>query len=175
MNSIGLRVALILFVTVAVFTVSKGQGSAQEFWYPVEPFRIEVDRRNPEVRALLERWDQIGNEEQGNTNGFAGMYQRSGYRGWLLRWAPRAGFVYVYHSEGLSIIDFSYGKVQVTQGEIRFIPERDMRESYRGSKLKTPLTWVAAQASQMKFMVPKNEIKSFGQYEIGRASCRERV
>jgi hypothetical protein len=158
MKSINLRVALVLLVTVTVFTVTQGQ---DQYWYPVEPFRIEVDRQNPEVRELLERWDRIGKEAAGI------MYQKSGYRGWLLRWAPRAGFVYVYHSEGLSIIDFSYGKVELTSSEIRFIPERDMGETFRGIKLKTPLTWVAAQSPQLKFMIPKDEIESFSQYVAG--------
>jgi hypothetical protein len=167
MKFIGLRAALILFLTVAVFAVAKGQESESQYWYPVEPFRIEVDRRNPEIRALLERWERIGSEPQGVTNGFAGTYLKSAYRGWLLRWAPGAGFVYVYHYEGLSIIDFSYGKVEVTSSEIRFIPEREMRERFRGTDLRTPLSWVAVQAAQLKFMIPKDEIKSFGQYVAG--------
>ena len=156
-----------MFVTVAVFAVTKAQDSESQYWYPIEPFRIEVDRQNPEIRALLERWDQIGNEARSIPKGPAGTYLKSAYRGWFLRWAPHAGFVYVFHSEGLSIIDFSYGKVEVTSSEVRFIPERDMRESYRGNKLKTPLTWVVAQSPQRKFMIPRDEIKSFGQYVAG--------
>src|SRR6476660_7982916 len=132
MKSINLRAALILFVTVAIFAVTKSQVSESQYWYPVEPFRIEVDRQNPEVRELLERWDRIGNETKGVTNGPAGTYLKSGYNGWLLRWAPHAGFVYVYHSEGLSIIDFSYGKVRVTSGAILFEPERKMKETFDG-------------------------------------------
>jgi len=150
-----------------LFRSAKGQGSESPFWYPVEPFRIEVDRQNPEVRELLERWDRIGNEAQGKTDGPAGMYLKSGYNGWLLRWAPRAGFVYVYHSEGLSIIDFSYGKVEVTASEVQFIPEREMRETFRDRKLSTPLTWVAAKSPQLRFMIPKDEMKDFGEYVAG--------
>jgi hypothetical protein len=152
---------------MAGFAIARGQDSETQYWYPVEPFRIGVDTKNPEVRALLERWERIGKEAQESTNGFAGTYLKSAYHGWLLRWAPGAGFVYVFHSEGLSIIDFSYGKVEVTANEIRFIPERDMRETFRGTKLKTPLTWVAAQSPQAKFMIPANEIKSFSQYVAG--------
>ena len=165
MKSTGFRIVLLLFVTLGAFGVTKGQ--EPQFWYPVEPFRIEVDRQNPEVRALLERWDTIGNEARDSTNGFAGTFLKSGYRGWILRWAPHAGFIYVYHYEGLSIIDFSYGKVEVTSSEIRFIPERDMRETFRGIKLRTPLTWVAAQSPRSKYMVPKAEVKDFGQYVAG--------
>jgi len=155
-----LRVALIFLLTVVFFAVATGQVSESQYWSPVEPFRIEVDRHDPEVRELLERWDRIGAEVQD-------MYQKSGYNGWLLRWAPHAGFVYVYHSEGLSIIDFSYGKVEVTASAIRFIPERDMREVSRGQKLKTPLIWMAAKSPQLKFMIPRDEIKDFGQYVAG--------
>ena len=167
MKSISLRAALILLVTLAIFAVTNGQVSESQYWYPVEPFRIEVDRQNPEVRELLERWDRIGIEAQGLTNSSAGMYLKSGYRGWLLRWAPHAGFVYVYHSEGLDIIDFSYGRVEEMSSEIRFIPERDMRETFRARKLKTPLSWVPAKSSHLKYMIPKDEMKSFGDYVAG--------
>jgi hypothetical protein len=167
MKAITLRAALILFVTVAPFAVTKGQVSESQYWSPVEPFRIEVDTKNPEVRELLNRWDRIGKETQGIADGPAGMYQKSGYRGWLLRWAPHAGFVYVYHSEGLSIIDFSYGRVEQTPSEIRFIPERDMRETFRDIKLNTPLIWVAAKSPQLRFMIPKDEMKDFGEFIAG--------
>lgn len=166
-KSIERRLVLILVVTVASFGVARGQESEPQYWYPVEPFRIEVDRGNPEIRELLARWDRIGTEAQGSTNRFAGLYVKSGYRGWLLRWAPGAGYVYVFHYEGLSIIDFSYGKVEVTASEIRFIPERDMRETYREQPLKTPLNWVATQAPQWKFMIPADELKDFGEYVAG--------
>src|ERR1044071_6309238 len=162
-----LKILLMLLVMGLGLVVTKAQNSGSEFWSPVEPFRIEVDKRDPEVRALLERWDRIGEEPQGI------MYQKSGYRGWLLRWAPRAGFVYVYHEEGLSIIDFSYGKVEVASGEIRFIPERDMRQTYRGTKLKTPLTWVAAQSPRSQFMIPREEIQSFSQYVAGLGDYKD--
>ena len=173
MRFVKLRSALVLLVTVAGFAVARGQESGPEYWYPIEPFRIEVDTRNPEIRALLERWERIGNEAQSISNGFAGMYVKSGYRGWLLRWAPGAGFVYVFHYEGLSIIDFSYGKVEVTSGEIRFIPERDMRETYRGQKLQTPLSWIAIQAPQLRFMIPADEIADFGQYVAGLSNYND--
>ncbi len=166
-HGVTLRAALILLVTVAIFVVTKAQVSQPQYWYPVEPFRIEVDRQNPEVRELLDRWDRIATETQGIANGPAGMYQKLGYRGWLLRWAPRAGFVYVYHSEGLSIIDFSYGRVEETSSEIRFTPEREMRKTFRDRKLKTPLIWVAAKSSRSKYMIPKDEMKDFGDYVAG--------
>lgn len=166
-KSISLRVALLLHVTVALCGVTSAQVSESQYWYPVEPFRIEVDPKDPEVRELLDRWDRIGNETQSITNGPAGLYLKAGYNGWLLRWAPNAGFVCVYHSEGLSIIDFSYGKVEVTPNEIRFIPERDMRETFRDRKLNTPLIWVAAGSPRLKFMVPKDEMKDFGEFVAG--------
>jgi hypothetical protein len=105
--SIGLRVAVITFVILASFTSASSQDSVTQYWSPVEPFRIEVDRTNTEVRALLDRWDRIGTELQRKSNSFAGTYRKDGYNGWILRWAPGAGFVYFYHSEGLSLIDFS--------------------------------------------------------------------
>ena len=167
MKFIILRAVVRLLVTIALFAVAKGQVSESQYWSPVEPFRIEVDTKNPEVRELLERWDRIGIEAQGLTNSPAGMYLKAGYNGWLLRWAPRAGFVYVYHSEGLSIIGFSYGRAEVTPSEIRFIPEREMNDSKWNKKLHTPSIWVAATSPQLKFMIPKDEITKFGQYVAG--------
>ena len=164
---VGLRVAVITFATLASFATVSSQDSGTQYWSPLEPFRIEVDRTNTEVRGLLDRWERIGSELQRNSNSFAGTYRKDGYRGWILRWAPGAGFVYFYHSEGLSLIDFSYGDVEVTPNEIRFIPEREMRVTFRETTLRTPLVWVPAQTQQLRYMIPKNEIKDFGQYVAG--------
>src|SRR5690349_21420811 len=139
MKFISLRAAFILLVTVALFNVTKGQVSESQYWYPVEPFRIEVDRKNPEVRELLERWDRIGNEAQGISSGAAGTCLKPAQTGWLLRRGRRVGFVYCYRAEGVSIIDFGYGTVGVMADALQFIPEDDMRETLRDRKPETPL------------------------------------
>ncbi len=165
--SIKLRVALITLVTFVSLGNVRGQDSELQYWRPVEPFRIAVDNNDPEIRTLLERWEGIGAELPGARSDFAGTYLKAGYRGWILRWAPSAGFVYVYHSEGLSIIDFAYGKVEVRPDEIRFIPERDLRRTVRGIKLELPLIWIPTHSKEVRYMVPGNSIEDFGKYVAG--------
>ena len=154
-------------VILALFTTVSGQDPGTRYWSPVEPYRIEVDRTNSEVRALLDRWERIGSELERNPNGFAGTYRKDGYRGWILRWAPQTGFVYFYHYEGLSLIDFSYGDVAVTPTGIRFIPQRQMKVTFRGTTLRTPLVWIPAQTQHLRYMIPKIELKDFGRYVAG--------
>ena len=166
--SIRLRVAVITCAILASFATVSGQDSGTQYWYPVEPYRIEVDRTNPEVRGLLDQWERIGSElSQRNSNSFAGTYRKDAYRGWILRWSPGAGFVYFYHYEGLSLIDFSYGAVAVTPTEIQFIPEREMSLTLMGNKLRTPLVWIPAQTQHLRYMIPKTEFNDFGQYVAG--------
>ena len=85
---------------LAFMANSREQARQQEYWQPIEPYRIEVDPGNPEIRQLISRWEEIGNDLKTTTIPFAGTYEQSGYRGWFLRWSPSKGFVYVYHSEG---------------------------------------------------------------------------
>src|SRR5262245_48939927 len=121
------------WLTVLIFLASLASVSGQvvqihqqEYWIPLDQYQIGIDRSDPEIRELLSRWDQIGAELTVD-NGVGGTYEMRGYRGYFLRWAPKGGFIYVYHSERLSIIDFSYGKVEVQRGVITFLSERPMR------------------------------------------------
>lgn len=138
-----------------------------QYWEPTEHYRIEIDPHNAEVRALISRWNEIGEEIKSSKNPLAGTYEKTGYRGWLLRWSPAKGFVYVYHSEGLSIIDFSFGKVRVTSDKILFDPEREMKETFRETKLTTPREWIPADSTAGSYLVAAQEIKAFGNYVGG--------
>jgi hypothetical protein len=162
-----LRAMLLAICVAHCSTPANGQSDKQEYWEPIEPYRIVVDTSDPEVRTLLSRWERIDGGLSTVANSFAGTYERSGYRGYFLRWSPENGFIYVYHSEGLSIIDFSYGKVTVTSEGIIFDPERDMRETFRGYKLKLPPKWVPIKIEDRVFFVAAEEIKSFGDYVGG--------
>jgi hypothetical protein len=156
--------AIVLLMCFATFATSNAQVKKEEYWEPIESSRILVDSSDPEVRTLLFRWDEIGAGLSTTTNPSAGTYEKSGYRGYFLRWSPEMGFIYVYHSEGLSIIDFSYGKVSVTADSIVFSPERTMREEFSGVKLKMPSTWIPITVDKRRFFVAEQEIRDFGDY-----------
>src|SRR2546430_489778 len=137
-----LRCLLLLFVFIPVCWPSVcAQSRPEEYWQPIEHTQISLDRNDLQVRTLLSRWSEIGEDLKTNSNPFAGTYEMLGYVGYFLRWSPDKGFIYVFHSEGLSIIDFSYGQVRVTPTEILFVAEREMKETWRGQKLKTPTAW----------------------------------
>jgi hypothetical protein len=156
--------AIVLLMCLATFATSNAQVKEEEYWTPIQSSRILVDSSDPEVRILLSRWDAIGAGLSTTTNTSAGTYEKSGYSGYFLRWSPERGFIYVYHSEGLSIIDFSYGKVSVAPDSIVFLPERTMRETFRGVKLKMPTTWIPITVDNRRFFVAEQEIRDFGDY-----------
>ncbi len=143
------------------------QTKQQEYWEPIEHSRIEIDKAKPEIRNLISRWEEIGDELKTTTNSFAGTYEQWGYRGWFLRWSPGKGFVYVYHSEGLSIIDFSYGKVSSISGAILLDPEREMKETFRSTRLSMPRKWIPIGSAVGAYLVPEERIKDFGNYAGG--------
>jgi len=116
-----------------------------------------------EAKILKAHWKAIGEEIKTTKNPFAGTYSKFGYRGWYLRWSPKNGFVYIFHSEDISIIDYSYGKVEVKDSEITFVPEREMEREFRDVKLKTPTSWI----SVGNFLVPKEQLADFGNYYAG--------
>lgn len=156
---------------MATFLVFSANASAQagqaEYWQPIDPYRITIDPGDPEIRELVLRWDQIGDELRSSTTPFAGTYEESGYRGWFLRWSPNRGFVFVYHSEGVSLIDFSYGQVAKTSDGLVLEPEREMNRSFRSIKLSTPRKWIPIRLSTGNYLVPQERIRAFGNYVGG--------
>lgn len=160
------QLILLMYLAICLAPTS-AQVKKEEYWEPIEPYRIWVDTSDPEVRILLSRWDAIGAGPSTSTNPSAGTYEKTGYRGYFLRWSPEKGFIYVYHSEGLSIIDFSYGKVTMTSEEVVFNPEREMKETFRGEKLKTPHKWIPISVEGQVFFVAEDKIKDFGDYIAG--------
>jgi hypothetical protein len=167
------------FLTVLLFFVPLVSAAGQivrveqnEYWIPFERYQIEIDRSDSEIRELVARWDQIGNELN-REGSVGGTYEEYGYRGYFLRWAPGGGFIYVYHSEHLSIIDFSYGKVSVQGGVVTFLPEREMRKTFREVKLATPTKWITARFAGGSYLVPGDRLQEFGNYVAGRAEYND--
>ncbi|MGH9880749.1 MAG: hypothetical protein ACRD6N_04880, partial [Pyrinomonadaceae bacterium] len=74
------------------------------------------------------------------------------------------GFAYVYHSEGLSIIDYSYGNVEITPTAIVFIPVREMKVTFRGEQLRVPLRWFPVCIENRSYFVPDEEKEEFADY-----------
>jgi hypothetical protein len=161
------RTSFILAAFLAIVPGVHPQIKQPAYWEPIEPYRIEIDPSNPEVRALISRWNQIGEDLKTNNSLVAGTYEEQGYRGYFIRWSPRAGYVYVYHSEGQFIIGFSYGKVSKTLDEIVFEPEREMKESFDSVKLTMPTTWVPILSATGAYLIPKGRLSDFGNYVGG--------
>jgi hypothetical protein len=158
---------LILVLLIACSVPLNGQGKREEYWQPIEPYRISIDASDLSVHELIARWNVIGQDLDTSENHFAGTFEKRAYRGYFLRWSPAKGFVYVFHSEGLSIIDFSYGKVRVTHDAVLFEPEREMKETFRGQKLITPRKWIPITSEKEAFLVPEEQLADFGKYVGG--------
>src|SRR5262245_52277470 len=159
--------------TALLFLLLPGSATGQivrvdqhEYWVPLDNFMIEFDKSDPEVRQLMSRWDQLGEELKADST-VGGTYRMDSYNSYFLRWAPGNGFIYVYTSERLSIIDFSFGKVEMQGGVITFIPERQMRETYRNTKLVVPTKWITARSSQGSFFIRVEEVNEFADYAAG--------
>lgn len=159
--------SLILLLVILCSSYLKGQDTSEEYWQPIEPYRISINASVVGAHELIKRWDEIGQELDAGKSRFDGTYEKRGYRGYFLRWSPAKGFVYVFHSEGLSIIDFSYGRVWETHEAIVFVPEREMKETFRGEKLITPREWIPITAGKEVFLVPKQQLENFGKYVAG--------
>jgi hypothetical protein len=117
-----------------------------------------------EITKIKKRWDEIGESFKSTSNPFAGTYFQSGNRGYYFRWSPEKGFVYVYYYEYF-VRDASYGKVLVTDSEIKFIVEREMQNKDITRKLITPTVWIPVYEG--KYFVRKTDIQSFGNFYGG--------
>ena len=118
-----------------------------------------------EIDEIKKRWEEIGDSLKTTSNPFAGTYYQSGNRGYYLRWSPEKGFVYVYYYEYFAR-DVSYGKVLVTDSEVKFIVEREMQNKDVDRKLITPTVWIPAY-NEKQFLVQKESIQSFGDFYGG--------
>lgn len=117
-----------------------------------------------EITEIKKRWNEIGESLKTTSNPFAGTYFQSGNRGYYLRWSPEKGFVYVYYYEYF-VRDASYGKVLVTDSEVKFVVEREMQNSDATRKLTTPTIWIPAYKGQ--YFIRKDAIQSFGNFYGG--------
>lgn len=122
---------------------------------------------DPDTKKRIEsRWNEIGEDLKTEKNPLAGTYAELGYgSGYFLRWSTNKGFILVPYYDQSLIADFSYGKVEITpDSEVRLVPEKEM-EGIGRSFRKTPPIWVPA--AYGRYMVPRMEIASFGDYYGG--------
>jgi hypothetical protein len=166
MNRVLKQLVLLMYLATCLAPAS-AQAKKMEYWEPIEPYRIWVDlgsgSKNPSIRLGCnwrrpEHYSQILRQALTRKAVIAAI----SCVGHL-----KKGFIYVYHSEGLSIIDFSYGKVTVTSEGVVFNPEREMKETFWGEKLKTPHKWIPISVEGQVFFVAEDKIKDFGDYEAG--------
>lgn len=122
-----------------------------------------------DAAALNARWRAIEEELKTTTNEFAGTYEANGVmRQMVVRFAPRAGFVYIYVYERYSVLDFAHGSVEVTPTEIVFTPAREQfSESLDKLPRVVPRRWVAARWRRANYLVAERSIRDFGNYVAG--------
>lgn len=111
-------------------------------------------------------WKEIGEDLKDDKNPFAGTYGKTGYgSGYFLRWSVNKGFILIPYFDQNLIVDFSYGKVEITKdSEIILIPQKEMQGNGRELKI-TPRIWIPVKNGE--FIIPKDQIAFFGNYYGG--------
>jgi hypothetical protein len=132
-------------------------------------WELPSDTTKEEAAALNARWKALGEELKSTQSEFAGTYfEGGGTRQSHLRWAPGGGFVYLYVYERFAVLDFSYGKVEVSPAAVVFTVERERRgleSAHPPSPM--PRRWVAARWKLLNYLVPEKEMTDFGMYVGG--------
>lgn len=131
-------------------------------------WQLPGDTTKAEAAALGARWKALGEELKSATNEFAGSYVADGaMRQSFLRWAPGGGFVYLYVYERHAVLNFSYGKVEVTPTAVVFTVEREKHEDFDKKLRPTPRRWVGARWRTTNYLVPEKEVADFGMFVGG--------
>jgi hypothetical protein len=134
--------------------------------YP--PWELPSRATRADSDALNARWRALAEELKTASSASAGTYeQRGAMRSGYLRWAPGAGFVYLYVYEIFAVIEFSYGTVEVTPAEIIFKVERESLAGDGPRLGPIPRRWVAARWKRAEYLVPAEQMSDFGNYVAG--------
>lgn len=170
-----LRAALVAAALVAcAFARASAQTEADERLFVFDPdlqrpWRLPEETTREEAAALNARWKAIGEELKSAPGEFAGTYFDGGdTRHSYLRWSPGGGFVYLYAYEHFAVLDFSYGRVEVTPTAVVFEVERERRGAASVRQPSpTPRRWVAARWRLTNYLVPEKDVAEFGAYVGG--------
>lgn len=132
-------------------------------------WRLPSHTTKEEAATLNARWRALGEELKTTASEFAGTYSAGGeMRHSLLRWAPGGGFVYLYVYERHAVLDFGYGRAEVTPAAVVFEVERERRGVEAAAPPSpTPRRWVAARWRRTNYLVPEAEVAEFGMYVGG--------
>lgn len=170
--------AAVLFAVACASPRAAAQAGADEEREQFEPgledgrqetWLLPPGTTKEEAAALNARWKALGEDLKSDADEFAGTYHEDGaMRGSFLRWAPGGGFVYLYVYERYAVLDFSYGKVEVTPTALIFKVERERRGVEKGARPRTtPRRWVAARWRTTNYLVPEERVADFGMYVGG--------
>lgn len=170
-----LRAALVAAALVAcAFARASAQTGTDERLFDFDPdlhrpWHLPEETTREEAAALNARWKALGEELKSDPGEFAGTYFDGGdTRHSYLRWAPGGGFVYLYVYEHFAVLDFSYGRVEVTPTAVVFEVERERREVDAEKRPRaTPRRWVAARWRLRNYLVPEADVAEFGAYVGG--------
>lgn len=170
-----LRAACVAAVLVAcAFARASAQTEADhllfDFGPPApQPWHLPMETTREEAAALNARWKALGEELKSDPGEFAGTYGDGGdTRQSYLRWAPGGGFVHLFVYEHFAVLDFSYGRVEVTPTAVVFEVERAWGgAASERAPSPMPLRWVAARWRLTNYFVPENEVADFGAYVGG--------
>ena len=154
------QLALILSLLIISSSYSQEYLEGQNFISDGLRQPLIIHASKEEAEELKARWKNIGEEIKRADNVYAGTYEMSGYRGYYLRLSPEGGFVYIYHSEDIDILSYSYGKIKIKGSEIIFLPEKEIEII---QPLNTPQNWFLIKNA----LIPKEKLREFASYFAG--------
>lgn len=143
-----------------------------------EPWFMESESYSKEDAATARaRWAAIEADIKGGTGGeWSGDYFLGGStHGSYLRWSQQSGFVLLHVDKcAAHVMDFSYGKVAVTDRFITLLPERmPKKSSSHGDSHKMSTRYLRVIWRSAHYLVDETEVASFGDYVAGLGRYNE--
>jgi hypothetical protein len=118
-----------------------------------------------DIRLLKENWRILGVAGQGDQPN-VGTFAITGYEwGYFLRISSDNRYELIPYYDQNMVTDYSYGPItESADGEVVLHPQRSLMGTGRGLRT-TPLVWIPVMNGRL--IVPKEKIKSFGDYYGG--------
>ena len=125
-------------------------------------FELALDR--DDAKQMDGLWRKLGSGIKNKD--YIGTFGKVGYEGgYLLRISSDNEFILLPYFDEDLISDYSYGTITETDtGEFVLHPKKELRPSQFGLR-QIPLDWVTVMGG--RFVVPRDEIKLFGNYYGG--------
>lgn len=139
-----------------------------------EPWMIESDHyTQDEIKLVIMRWQRIGDSAKNDE--WHGQYHAgSDTHGTYVRWSPEAGYVMLAVNKcEARVMNLDYGKVEFSQGLVRFISGRAAKEmpkadhDHSHARLPEISRLIPVKWRGSRYLVREDELAEFGDRAAG--------